>query len=199
MYSNRFEHLEDYNNDTSNSNNIKKALKKLREIQVLEQRDNLTQQELDKISEKNKWNAMLPSFISDTETEKIHVKTKQKEKREKEKRLKIEREQKARDKKEEDERIARAQKEEEERLARLQKIEDERLYMEKLKEKYKNNLAINIKEVEEEWIYTLFNIHNNDISKTFRFLSKKYHPDKNSKSQELQKHLVNLRDMYQNR
>lgn len=190
MYSNRFEHLEDYNNDTSNSNNIKKALKKLREIQVLEQRDNLTQQELDKISEKNKWNAMLPSFIYDTETEKIHVKTKQKEKREKEKRLKIEREQKARDKKEENE-----------RLARLQKIEDEKLYMERLKEKYKNNLAINIKEVEEEWIYTLFNIHNNDISKTFRFLSKKYHPDKNNKSnsQELQKHLVNLRDMYKNR
>jgi len=172
MYSNRFTHLENYEDIISNTNHIKKALKKLREIQKLEHKDNLTQLELEKISGKKKWERMIPNSNSD---EKKQVKSKKKEKREKEKREKMEREQRERELKEEEERRKR----------------------EEWIEQYKKRKANNVKELDAEWKFTVKNICDDDISKTFRLLSKKYHPDKNnnSENQELQKRLVYLRDL----
>jgi len=203
MYSNRFTHLanDNYNdnNDTSNTNIVKKALKKLREIQALEHKDNLSPQELDKIAGKHMWERMVPSLNSTSnENPQVKIKTKTKEKREKEKRLKMEREQRTREKKEQAERLERKKKEQAERLERMKKEEEKRIKREELKEKYKKTKANTITELDEEWIFTLCNIYDNDTCKTFRFLSKKYHPDKNinNQNQELQKRLVYLRDFY---
>jgi hypothetical protein len=115
---------------------------------------------------------MIPNSNSD---EKKQVKSKKKEKREKEKREKMEREQRERELKEEEERRKR----------------------EEWIEQYKKRKANNVKELDAEWKFTVKNICDDDISKTFRFLSKKYHPDKNnnSENQELQKRLVYLRDL----
>lgn len=159
MFSNRYSHLStDFNIETSNSsgNPIKKALKKLREIQLLEDKPCLSQEEIKKISEKSKWERILPSFIPEPTHNNSEIpKSKQKLKREKIK-LQLEKQKKA---------------------------------------KYKYFKATTFEELEREWNYSVSNVYNNDVLKTFRFMSIKYHPDKqHNNNDELQKHLGSLRD-----
>jgi hypothetical protein len=183
MNSNRFIHLEDFKVEIVEQPSIKKALKKLREIQVLEYKTHLSPEEQIKLSEKSKWESILPS----PEIPRLSTSTSSKSSKDKQK-DKLKRQQRAIEIKQKLRQEAKEREIEELRLAKERELASQ-------KEIYKCFRAKNIKELEKEWHFSLINIYNNDALRAFRQMSIKYHPDKTGNSDALQKHLGQLRDL----
>lgn len=182
MNSNRFTHLEDFKVEIVEQPSVKKALKKLREIQALEYKTHLSPEEQIKLSEKSKWESILPS------PEIPRLSTSHKETKKDKEKEKLKRQQRAIEIKQKLRQEAKEREIEELRLAKERELALQ-------KEIYKCFRAKNIKELEKEWHFSLINIYNNDALRAFRQMSIKYHPDKTGNSDALQKHLGQLRDL----
>ena len=185
MNLNRFAHLEEVTTkfETTTANPVKKALKKLREIQILEYKTHLTPEEEIKLSEKSKWESILP------QPETTHsCKSSSKETPKETKKEKLKRQQRAIEIKQKLRQEAKEREIEELRLAKEREIASQ-------KEIYKYYKSRTVKELEKEWGFSLQHIYNNDVLRAFRQLSIKYHPDKTGSSDVLQKHLGQLRDL----
>ena len=187
MNSNRFAHLEDFKVEFVELPSIKKALKKLREIQVLEYKTHLTPEEQIKLSEKSKWESILPQPETTHSCKSSSKETKKEKEKEKQK-DKLKRQQRAIEIKQKLRQEAKEREIEELRLAKERELASQ-------KEIYKCFKAKTVKELEKEWNFSLINVYNNDALRAFRQLSIKYHPDKTGSSDVLQKHLGQLRDL----
>jgi len=196
----------------SSKNEIKKALKKLREIQVLKEKRDLSDCELDKLSKESYWENILNPIptekketkrkastqkdiklakkkyerqVRKTEYERLEAIEKEKRHKEKEERQKQRQEQEK-------------QRQEQEKQRKEQEKQNERKEKQQEKEKGRRKEFTDM-ELEKEWQQYLQKNEEN-IDKTFRILSLKYHPDKNvrniSWSQEKQKQLGLLRDFH---
>ena len=187
MNSNRFAHLEDFKVEFVELPSIKKALKKLREIQVLEYKTHLTPEEQIKLSEKSKWESILPQPETTHSCKSSSKETKKEKEKEKQK-DKLKRQQRAIEIKQKLRQEAKEREIEELRLAKERELASQ-------KEIYKCFKAKTVKELEKEWNFSLINVYNNDALKAFRQMSIKYHPDKTGSSDVLQKHLGQLRDL----
>jgi len=190
---------------------VKKANKKLNEIDKLKKKSELTTEEREKISKELYYrNIVDPKSIvpeySEKQKQQIEKKRLKKEKeaiREAEKkRLKKEKEARIEaEKKEKEARIEAEKKEREARIEAEKKEREARIEAEKeaKREAEKKALEIIIKllsqnELKNEWIKTLSE-NNNNINKAFRLMSLKYHPDKNTNkiwAEEKQKELNTL-------
>ena len=205
MNSNRFSQLEEVDlelkEDGMNTTNLeRKALKKLREIEYLEFKPILTPKEWKKVANKSKWANMLSQQHHPTEEPK---KTEKRETPEEKKARKVfEKELRTLEKKE-----AKIRKDEMRCRQRKKAIAQEKLDAEKRKcqrieqellekaEKYRRHKSRTIAELEKEWNFSLRHMYQNNVSKTFRFMSIKYHPDKcEHQDDTLQKYLGLLRD-----
>ena len=150
---------------TSREKFLKKAAKKLNEIERLEEKGkyhSLTCEECEKLLKKDFWWACL--YNEKLSKEKKPSENKKKNKKEEE-RKKKEIEIKRREDRKKEEEIKEEKRKEEERKRKILEI----LFAKK------TNKKIN---VEEEYLELLL-LHNGNNNKTFRVLSLKYHPDKN--------------------
>ena len=187
MNSNRFTHLEDFKVEFVEQPSVKKALKKLREIQALEYKTHLSPEEQIKLSEKSKWESILPQPETTHSCKSSSKETKKEKEKEKQK-DKLKRQQRAIEIKQKLRQEAKEREIEELRLAKERELASQ-------KEIYKCFKAKTVKELEKEWNFSLINVYNNDALKAFRQMSIKYHPDKTGSSDVLQKHLGQLRDL----
>ena len=186
MQSNRFINLDEPEEDIvfTSSNPIKKALKKLREIQALELKGRLSHEEQIKVSEKSMWENMLPKQDDTDKTPKTYTPKRKTSKTKND----IERRKRAIQHRHELRDEARRN---EFRLLEQQKIQE----IETQSEHYRQHKSRTTKDLEKEWTFSLTHMYNNDILRTFRFMSIKYHPDKcDGHNDALQKHLGYLRD-----
>lgn len=148
---------------TSREKFLKKAAKKMNEIERLEEKGkyhSLTREECEKLNQKNFWWACL---YNEKLEEKKPSENKKRNKKEEERKRK-EAEIKRREERKEEERKKEEQKKEEDKKRKILEIL-----------KKKTNKIINIEEEYRE----LLLLHNGNNNKTFRMLSLKYHPDKN--------------------
>jgi len=209
FYSNAFNVFDADDEDNSIKTSVKKAQKKLREIDVLKTRAFHTQEELDKISTETYWqniaNPKPPSKHVDPITEK------QRKKRQEQSHNKKVLQRKKRDyAKMQEEETKRRKIDEKERLLR-EEIEQERLRKEHLEqedaecERLRNiELALKqqkINDLDREFLHAL-KMHKT-IEKTFRQMSAKYHPDKNRDRTEwandMQQKLLLIKEKYTNK
>ena len=185
---------------------VKKANKKLNEIDKLKKKSELTTEEREKISKELYYrNIVDPKSIvpeySEKQKQQIEKKRLKKEKEaireaEKQEREAEKKEREARKEAEKKEREARIEAEKKEREARIEAEKEAK------REAEKKALEIIIKllsqnELKNEWIKTLSE-NNNNINKAFRLMSLKYHPDKNTNkiwAEEKQKELNTLKEL----
>jgi hypothetical protein len=167
---------------------LRKAAKKLKEIERLEEKakyHSLTREECEKINQKYFWSAC---FYPE---EKKSPEKKKKNKKEEERKRKEE-EMKRREKRKKEEELKR--KEERKKEEDKKEEERKRKIIEILAKK--TNTKINIEEEYRE----LLLLHNGNNNKTFRMLSLKYHPDKNvgklEWANEMQKRLGVCKEIY---
>jgi len=165
---------------------LKKAAKKLNEIERLEEKakyHSLTREECDKLNQKDFWWACLYNKNPEKPSENKNKKKNKKEVERKRKEAEIKR----REERKEDERIKEEKRREEERKRKILEI---------LLAK-KTNKKVNI---EEEYLDLLL-LHDGNNNKTFRVLSLKYHPDKNvgnlEWANEMQKKLGVCKEKYE--
>ena len=186
-------------------NPVKKALKKLKEIQALKEKDPsvLNQEELDKVKKEAYWRGFLPNNDDNkpqhpSKEERKAAKLKKKE----EQRQKLEREQRRQqnEQRQQEEEQKRRKKEQEKKditmnewrsnpdgIKRRLKIEVDRLC--------NSNAALN-PNLDEEF-HVAYVKYDNNVNKAFRQLSMKYHPDKNPcGSQDEQKYLGIVKEAY---
>ena len=179
---------DDGDDETRQPNNVKKALKKLREIDALNAKDAslLNPEEYEKIQQKPYWTSFLPATATDTPANPHPTK-------EERKRAKADRKEK--------ERVAQKKKSEEEwERAKADRKEWEREQQERAKEKEQNKprpspYAFIDAEFRDEYLK-----NDKNINKTHRMMSKKYHPDKNptlSNAVQLQQYLNGVKDRYE--
>jgi len=202
MIPNIYEHLhhldDDVVKDPGTTNERRKAEKKLKEIQTLIKKTSHTKEELDKLATEQHWKDIIDWFDNPKKTEETQqtIKNRLKRKREKEKRERqleeILKQRERREKEAEEQKRRheeyRKQRQEEEFRKQEQKRQEEEFRKQEQKRQYLWS--------EFEALYH----QNNDVNKTFRKLSMKYHPDKNIGKQEWaeanQKELTNIRDHY---
>ena len=181
MTPNMYEHLNHLDDDfvTGTNNERRKAEKKLKEIQNLLKKTSHTKEELDKLATEQHWKDIIDWIDNPKKMEETQktIKNRLKRKREKEKR-----------ERELEEIRKRREKEAEEQKRRYQEYRKQRQEEE-------------FREHQELWseFDTMYR-QNNDVNKTFRKLSVKYHPDKNigkkQWSEAKQQELTNIRDHY---
>jgi hypothetical protein len=164
---------------------IKKALKKLNEIDKLKKKSVLNSEEKEKISKELYYRNIINPMPN------IHELSEKQKEQEAKKKLKKEKDQQRREAKYEkiakqaEKEMQEKQKiweEERKREAERKAKEAERKKEEARREEARREEAIKIlddNDLQEEWNKTLFE-NNNNIDKTFRLLSLKYHPDKNT-------------------
>jgi len=164
--------------EKTTQNEKRKASKKLREIELLEKKEHLTEAEIEKVKMKQKWNNILypkqDIKIPDDES-----KMKQQARR------------------------TQKEKETQRREREAERREKERIRHEKMREANRWERMRNKSEslLEQEFIYELAK-NGNNVNRAFRLLSLKYHPDRNihkekiEDSIETQKLLGNIRDKY---
>jgi hypothetical protein len=196
---------------SSADKNVRKALKKLKEIAELKTRTNRNAEEDEKLQKEDFYRRILdPSYRTEEEKEQERLRTEmlQKEK-EATKRRQYKRHEEKQKKKAESEKKrqeedmkrhaeAKAQQKEWEE-ARAKRKEWEKSW-EKTREKAWEEARVKDADtdpLETEYI-SLLRENKNDNSKTFRKMSRKYHPDKNLDRQkwaeEMQKRLLTIRD-----
>jgi hypothetical protein len=170
---------------TSREKFLRKAAKKLNEIERLEEKGKyhvLTREECEKLNQKDFWWACLYN-------EKLEPKKPSENKNENKKKNKKEEERK---RKEAEIKRREERKEEERRKEEQKKEEDKKRKIVEILNKKTNN-------IEEEYRELLL-LHNGNNNKTFRMLSLKYHPDKNvgklEWANEMQKKLGLCREKY---
>ena len=220
MSPNMYEHLDHLDDDviTGTNNARRKAEKKLKEIQTLLKKTSHTKEELDKLATEQHWKDIIDWFdnpkktAEKTEETQKTIKNRLKRKREKEKR-----------ERELEEILKRREKEAEEQKRRYEEILKQRRQREKEAEEQKrrheedrkqkrqeeeefrkqqqNRQEEEFREHQDLWSeFEALYRQNNDVNKTFRKLSVKYHPDKNigkkQSSEAKQKELTNIRDYY---
>jgi hypothetical protein len=226
MAPNIYEHLhhldDDVVKDPGTTNERRKAEKKLKEIQTLIKKTSHTKEELDKLATEQHWKDIIDWFDNPKKTEETQqtIKNRLKRKREKEeqnRRHEEYRKQRERREKEAEEQKRRheeyrKQREEEEFRKQEQKRQEEEFRKQEQKRQEEESRKQEQKRQEEEsrkqeqkrqYLWSEFEAlyrQNNDVNKTFRKLSMKYHPDKNIGKQEWaeakQKELTNIRDHY---
>lgn len=188
---------------SSQDKNIRKAIKKLKEIDVLKTCTYRNAEEDEKIEKEPFYRRILdPSYRTDEEIEKerrrydmlqkqlADTKRRQCERHQKNQKRKLENAEKERKRQEEESRKqenARAKERE------RSKATESRSYT-------WESARVCIDPLEEEYV-SMLRDNNNDNSRTFRKLSMKYHPDKNLDKQkwaeEKQKHLETLRGKFE--
>jgi hypothetical protein len=207
--SNRFSQLKDVNLDEEKetkrevNQDIRKALKKLREIEYLEFKTILTPEEQQKVANKRKWQNILRIPQEEIEEKELAIAQEKKDKEFDKARKVFEKEllileQKEANKKshgmyrrQQKKAIAQEKKDKEKR----QRERKEREMLEKAK-KYRQYKSRTVAELEKEWKFSLGHMYNNDVSKTFRSMYIKYHPDKcEHHDDQFQKHLELLRGL----
>ena len=188
---------------TSRESFLRKASKKLKEIEILKEKGkyhSLTTDECLKLEKESFWEACL---YEETKPSKPNLKEDRKRKKEEEQRQKQEEQKK---KEEEQRRVyeeykrkieeEQRQKREEEKIRKEE--ERKRKKQEKKTKKQVKSLSLSL----EEEYRNLLLLHRGNNNKTFRLLSLKYHPDKNVGKQtwanEMQKKLVDCREMFSN-
>jgi ATP-dependent Lon protease len=214
MAPNIYEHLhhldDDVVKDPGTTNERRKAEKKLKEIQSLIKKTSHTKEELDKLATEQHWKDIIDWFDNPKKTEETQktIKNRLKRKREKEKRERqleeILKQRRRREKEAEEQKRRheeyRKQREEEEFRKQEQKRQEEEFRKQEQKRQEEESRK---QEQKRQYLWSEFEAlyrQNNDVNKTFRKLSMKYHPDKNIGKQEWaeanQKELTNIRDHY---
>ena len=202
-HANAFDILEDTEPEIPS---VKKALKKLREIDALKVKglSNLSAQELEKVSQENHWKSILPGFVQEIAREKLvsvgvlpspKKLKRMAEKAEHKRRAELEKERK------EAERRRREEYEREEREAerkRRKRQEDKAKERLKREEKKRKEELMKSPEyaMDVEFQEMIKKCHGN-VDSAFRQLSLKYHPDKNGGKDQMQKILLDLKEKYQ--
>ena len=156
MNSNRFTHLEDFKVEFVEQPSVKKALKKLREIQALEYKTHLSPEEQIKLSEKSKWESILPQPETTHSCKSSSKETKKEKEKEKQK-DKLKRQQRAIEIKQKLRQEAKEREIEELRLAKERELASQ-------KEIYKCFKAKTVKELEKEWNFSLIKIISSQIN-----------------------------------
>jgi ATP-dependent Lon protease len=222
MVPNIYEHLhnlhDDVVNDPGTTNERRKAEKKLKEIQTLIKKTSHTKEELDKLATEQHWKDIIdwfdnPKKTAETKPEETQktIKNRLKRKREKEKRERqleeILKQRRRREKEAEEQKRRheeyRKQRQEEEFRKQEQKRQEEEEF--RKQEQTRQEEEFRKHHYKHQYLWSEFEAlyrQNNDVNKTFRKLSVKYHPDKNIGKQEWaeakQKELTNIRDHYSN-
>jgi len=202
------DHLDHLDDDVfkcpGTTNERRKAEKKLKEIQALIKKTSHTKEELDKLATEQHWKDIIdwfdnPKKTAETKPEETQktIKIRLKRKREKEKR--------ERELEEILKQRQRREKEAEEQKRRHEEYRKQRQEEEFRKQEQKQRQEEKMRKhhYEHQYLWSEFDAlyrQNNDVNKTFRKLSVKYHPDKNIGKQEWseakQKELTNIRDHY---
>jgi chromosome segregation ATPase len=180
--------------DAKINTEVRKAHKKLREIDILKKKEMKTKEELDKIQMEIHWLSIL--FPNEEKAVDEERKRKQQKRHDEKERIK-ERKRKA-------EEIANERRREEER--KREELRQEREAREQSrKERDQSSVFMSQKKspierrIEKEFVQ-LLSENDNNVNKVFRLLSFKYHPDKHlddkSGSEEIQKILGNIKEMY---
>jgi len=182
---NRFSALE-VDDEITVIDTIRKAAKKLKEIERLKQKSSHTQEEITKINTEMFWRNILspPAPKPNQESEK----------------------RKARRAKEDEERArakeAKAKEDEERARAKEAKARTEKERAKNQKQERRNYFIDNLSDPVEIEYWETMKKNGHNIEKTFRFLSKKYHPDRNFGRQEwsekMQKHLFTVKEKFLN-
>ena len=188
---------------SSSDKNARKALKKLRDIEALKSRKNRSQEEEEKIGKEVFYRRMLdPTYKTEEEKEQEQRKNDmlQKEKEEMKQRQ-YERHKKNQKKKLEYEAKERKRREEEEAKEKERAKEWAKERAKEWAKERERTIAYCKDPLEKEYLSLLIE-NNNDNGKTFRMMSRKYHPDKNLDkkkwAEEKQKQLQNIRSKYEN-
>ena len=183
--------VEDFDSESrdNSASNLKKALKKLREIDALKHKlAPLTPEEREKVSKELHWNSFLPGFVRPLDASREELKKKQHQRH-------MEKEAK---------RAAALRKWEQERI-RQETVAQEKEYARENAERMrleKENLANEASRKEYLLRQSIANEYADAIrefggvDRAFRKLSMKYHPDKNGGDDKRQKILSELRDSY---
>ena len=212
MTPNMYEHLNHLDDDfvTGTNNERRKAEKKLKEIQTLLKKTSHTKEELDKLATEQHWKDIIDWIDHPKKTEETQktIKNRLKRKREKEKRereleeIRKRREKEAEEQKRRHEEI-RKQRQQREKEAEEQKrrYQEDRKQKRQEEEEFRKRQEEEFREHQELWSeFDAMYRQNNDVNKTFRKLSVKYHPDKNigkkQWSEAKQQELTNIRDHY---
>ena len=214
MSPNMYEHLDQLDDDviTGGTNNERrKAEKKLKEIQILLKKTSHTKEELDKLATEQHWKDIIdwidnPKKTAEkTEETQKTIKNRLKRKREKEKRERELEENRKRREKEAEEQKRRHEEILKQRRQREKEAEEQkRRYQEEeefRKQQQKRQEEEEFREHQDLWSeFDAMYRQNNNVNKTFRKLSVKYHPDKNigkkQWSEAKQQELTNIRDHY---
>ena len=223
MSPNMYVHLDNLDDDvvkySGTNNERRKAEKKLKEIQTLLKKTSHTKEELDKLATEQHWKDIIDWIDNPKKTEETQktIKNRLKRKREKEKRereleeIRKRREKEAEEQKRLQEEILKQrrkrEKEAEEQKRRHQedrkqkRQEEEEFRKQQQKREEEEEFRKHHHEHQDLWceFYSLYR-QNNNVNKTFRKLSVKYHPDKNigkkQSTEAKQKELTNIRDYY---
>ena len=227
MSPNMYVHLDNLDDDvvkySGTNNERRKAEKKLKEIQTLLKKTSHTKEELDKLATEQHWKDIIdwidhPKKTAEkTEETPKMIKNRLKRKREKEKRereleeILKRREKEAEEQKRRQEEILKQrrqrEKEAEEQKRRHQedrkqkRQEEEEFRKQQQKREEEEEFRKHHREHQDLWSeFEALYRQNNNVNKTFRKLSVKYHPDKNigkkQSSEAKQKELTNIRDYY---
>ena len=212
MSPNMYEHLDHLDDAviTGTNNERRKAEKKLKEIQTLLKKTSHTKEELDKLATEQHWKDIIDWIDNPKKMEETQktIKNRLKRKREKEKRereleeIRKRREKEAEEQKRRHEEI-RKQRQQREKEAEEQKrrYQEDRKQKRQEEEEFRKRQEEEFREHQELWSeFDAMYRQNNDVNKTFRKLSVKYHPDKNigkkQWSEAKQQELTNIRDHY---
>ena len=223
MSPNMYVHLDNLDDDvvkySGTNNERRKAEKKLKEIQTLLKKTSHTKEELDKLATEQHWKDIIDWIDNPKKTEETQktIKNRLKRKREKEKRereleeILKRREKEAEEQKRRQEEILKQrrqrEKEAEEQKRRHQedrkqkRQEEEEFRKQQQKREEEEEFRKHHREHQDLWSeFEALYRQNNNVNKTFRKLSVKYHPDKNigkkQSSEAKQKELTNIRDYY---
>ena len=226
MSPNMYVHLDNLDDDvvkySGTNNERRKAEKKLKEIQTLLKKTFHTKEELDKLATEQHWKDIIdwidnPKKTAEkTEETPKMIKNRLKRKREKEKRereleeILKRREKEAEEQKRRHEEILKQRRQREKEAEeqkrrhqedRKQKRQEEEEFRKQQQKRQEEEFRKHHCEHQDLWSeFEALYRQNNDVNKTFRKLSVKYHPDKNigkkQSTEAKQKELTNIRDYY---
>ena len=213
MTPNMYEHLNHLDDDfvTGTNNERRKAEKKLKEIQILLKKTSHTKEELDKLATEQHWKDIIDWIDNPKKMEETQktIKNRLKRKREKEKREReleeILKQRRRREKEAEEQKRRyqeyRKQRQEEEFRKQEQNRQEEEFRKQEQTRQEEEEFRKHHYEHQDLWSeFGAMYRQNNDVNKTFRKLSVKYHPDKNigkkQWSEAKQQELTNIRDHY---
>ena len=191
--------------DAKINTEVRKAHKKLREIDVLKKKEVKTKEELNKIQMEMHWLSILFPNEEKPVDEGVEERKRKQQKRHDEKERMKQRKRKAEEiateKRREEERKREELRQEREEREEREQSRKEREQSRKERQQREASVFMNPMErrIEKEFVQ-LLSENDNNVNKVFRLLSLKYHPDKHlddkSGAEEIQKILGNVKEMY---